>query len=263
MKGLLLFDIDGVIRDVANSYRQAVQETVKHFSHWLPELKDIDNLKAEGLWNNDWDASLELIKRHQAEKGTPITLPSRTDLIRIFNDFYFGQNPQGDPNLWKGFIKEERLLVDKTFFDEITANQITWGFVSGAETVSAKFLLEERIGLKNPPLVAMEDAPEKPNPLGLINLSKTLLNSDLGPGKAPIAYLGDTVADIETIKRARNQVPGQQFLSIGVAPPHLHGINQKIARQIYEDNLKKAGANGIINSTNNALEYFLRWLDSH
>ena len=27
--GLILFDIDGVIRDVTNSYRMAIQETVK------------------------------------------------------------------------------------------------------------------------------------------------------------------------------------------------------------------------------------------
>ncbi len=29
--GLILFDIDGVIRDVTNSYRLAIQETVNFF----------------------------------------------------------------------------------------------------------------------------------------------------------------------------------------------------------------------------------------
>ena len=63
-KGLILFDIDGVIRNVSNSYRLAVQKTVLHFCGWEPSSQDIDNLKNEGIWNNDWDLSLELIKRY-------------------------------------------------------------------------------------------------------------------------------------------------------------------------------------------------------
>mgnify|MGYP001479858217 CR=1 FL=1 len=45
---ILLFDIDGVIRDVAGSYRRALQETVAHYSGWRPDASDIDRLKAEG-----------------------------------------------------------------------------------------------------------------------------------------------------------------------------------------------------------------------
>ena len=56
--GLILFDIDGVIRDVTNSYRLAIQETVHFFSEWRPSIEDIDSIKSEGSWNNDWDLSL-------------------------------------------------------------------------------------------------------------------------------------------------------------------------------------------------------------
>ena len=62
-KGLILFDIDGVIRDVSESYRLAVKKTVYSFCGWEPSSLDIDNLKNEGIWNNDWDLTLELIKR--------------------------------------------------------------------------------------------------------------------------------------------------------------------------------------------------------
>ena len=55
-RAVLLFDIDGVIRDVAGSYRRAIVETVQHFSGWAPELDAIDALKGEGRWNNDWQA---------------------------------------------------------------------------------------------------------------------------------------------------------------------------------------------------------------
>ena len=86
---VLLLDIDGVIRDVAGSYRRAVQETVKHYSGWFPSAADIDALKGEGAWNNDWDASLELLRRSGA------VLPERQALIKVFSGFYFGGDPEG------------------------------------------------------------------------------------------------------------------------------------------------------------------------
>ena len=61
--GLILFDIDGVIRSVENSYRLSLKKTVYKFSGWEPSYMDIDNAKNEGIWNNDWDLSLEFIKR--------------------------------------------------------------------------------------------------------------------------------------------------------------------------------------------------------
>ena len=68
---ILLFDIDGVIRDVAGSYRRALQETVAHYSGWRPDASDIDRLKAEGSWNTDWDASLELLRRRVLGEPVP------------------------------------------------------------------------------------------------------------------------------------------------------------------------------------------------
>ena len=69
--GLILFDIDGVIRSVENSYRLALKKTVFKFSGWEPSYQDIDNAKNEGVWNNDWDLSMELIKRYKKKKLKP------------------------------------------------------------------------------------------------------------------------------------------------------------------------------------------------
>ena len=114
MRGILLFDIDGVIRDVADSYRLAIQETVNHFCQWRPTLKNIDQLNGEGCWNNDWDTSLELIRRRKDFEKLKIGLPSRNNLIRKFNDFYFGgELGHEDHEKWNGFIKNEKLLVNK------------------------------------------------------------------------------------------------------------------------------------------------------
>ena len=259
-KALVLFDIDGVVRDVENSYRLALQETVNHFSKWRPSNQVIDSLKSEGNWNNDWDASLELIRRRKALNKLKIKLPSRDNLIREFSKFYFGSNPDNqDHTKWNGFIKNEKLLVNKEFFDKLTEQEVGWGFVSGAEPPSAKFVLEHRIGLIAPPLIAMGDAPDKPNPEGLIRLGEQLLSKPLGKGTPPIAYVGDTVADVLTIGRARKKCPNQRFTSFAVAPPHLHKKANIKERTVYEYQLKKAGADEILLSTHDIIKHISNW----
>ncbi len=253
-KGLILFDIDGVIRDVSNSYRLAVKKTVCSFCGWEPSSLDIDNLKNEGIWNNDWDLSLELITRFTKERNSSIMPPKKEEIIKIFEKLYFGCSPDKDYSKWSGFIKNEEILVNKDLFKTLTNNDILWGFVSGAEVPSAKFVLEERLNLKNPPLIAMGDAPDKPNPTGFIELAQSLLKHELSAASPPIAYVGDTIADINTVINAREKIPEQVFISIGIAPPHLHSANNEKERIKYECNLEAAGADLLIKSINDLLK---------
>jgi len=254
---VLLLDIDGVIRDVGGSYRRALAETVHHYSGWRPDAATIDSLKAEGRWNNDWDASLELLRRRD-----PSSLPPFEALVEVFSGYYFGGDPEGDPGQWQGFIGDEPLLVDGGFFAGLSAAGIAWGFVSGAEPPSARYVLEQRLGLSDPPLIAMGDAPDKPDPTGLLRLAAHLLarhgGTGLGPQAPPIAYLGDTVADVQTVIQARRQRPDQPFISLAVAPPHLHGSS---ARTSYENQLREAGADLVLSHTPEALFWLQRALD--
>ena len=254
--GLILFDIDGVIRSVENSYRLSLQKTVYKFTAWEPSYLDIDSAKNEGIWNNDWDLSLELIKRHSKQNKLSPKIPTRKEIVKCFSSFYFGGDPNKDSKNWSGFIKNEELLVDKQFFDTLQKNGIIWGFVSGAECASAKFVLEKRLKLKSPPLISMGDAPEKPNPEGFIKLSKKLLGDKLGPSNIPIAYVGDTVADVKTVINARKEFPSQKFISIGLAPPHLHLKSRLKERNSYESNLRKAGAEIILKSVNDLKKFY-------
>ena len=246
--GLILFDIDGVIRSVENSYRLSLKKTVYKFTGWEPSYIDIDNAKNEGIWNNDWDLSLEFIKRFKKKGDFNIEIPTREDIVKCFEEFYFGGDPNEDSKYWSGLITNEELLVDKKFFDLLESNGIIWGFVSGAESASAKFVLEKRLGLKSPPLISMGDAPDKPDPKGFIKLSKKLLGDKLGASNIPIGYVGDTIADINTVMNAKKEIPSQKFISIGIAPPHLHSKSRLKERNAYEKNLQKAGAELILNS---------------
>jgi HAD superfamily phosphatase len=248
--GLILFDIDGVIRSVENSYRLSLKKTVYKFSGWEPSYIDIDNAKNEGIWNNDWDLSLEFIKRFKKKGNLNLEIPPKEKIVKCFERFYFGGDPNKDSKYWSGFIKNEELLVDKKFFDFLESNGMIWGFVSGAESASAKFVLEKRLGLNSPPLISMGDAPDKPDPKGLIKLSKRLLGDNLGSSSIPIGYVGDTIADVNTVMNAKKEIPSQKFISIAIAPPHLHSKSRLNERHSYEENLKDAGADLILKSIN-------------
>lgn len=236
-RALLLFDIDGVIRDVGGSYRRAIAATVQHYGAPAPSQATIDSLKAEGCWNNDWEASRELLRRSGV-----VPLPPFAAVVEVFNGFYFGGDPDGEPSQWQGFIREEPLLVERDFFAGISAAGLAWGFVSGAEPPSARFVLEDRLGLRAPPLVAMGDAPDKPDPTGLLALA-TRLEGDGGP--LPLAYVGDTVADVLTVVRARSADPRRSLRAIGVLPPH-RGAEGPAGP--YGDQLRAAGADLVLAS---------------
>ena len=111
--GIILFDIDGVIRSVENSYRLSLKKTVFEFCGWEPNYKDIDNAKNEGIWNNDLDLSLELIKRNIKSKNANLKPPERKDIVSCFEKFYFGCNHNKNAIDWSGFIRNEELLVER------------------------------------------------------------------------------------------------------------------------------------------------------
>jgi len=257
-RAVLLFDIDGVIRDVGGSYRRAIVETVHHFSGQRPDAGAIDTLKSEGCWNNDWEASLELLRR-----SGHAPLPAFETLVEVFGAFYFGGDPEGDPSLWQGFIGSEPLLVEAKFFAALTRANVAWGFVSGAEPPSCRYVLETRLGLGSPPLIAMGQAPDKPDPTGLLRLASQLSGAAMDGASPPIAYLGDTVADVLTVQRARQQCPDARFLSLVVAPPHLQVPEAQEQRTAYEARLIEAGADVVLPSTQ-ALEpeALLGWLSA-
>lgn len=268
---------------MGGSYRRAIVETVHHYSGVRPDPAAIDALKAEGCWNNDWEASLELLRRHHVSAAAPGSvaaagiaatgiaaaggvgaadpfplptfeeLPAFEELVAVFNRFYFGGDPDGDPAGWGGFIGDEPLLVDRSLFDALTAAEVAWGFVSGAEPPSARFVLQRRLGLQDPPLIAMGDAPDKPDPSGFLRLAAALVGP-LGAASAPVAYLGDTVADVLTVQRARQQSPEQRFLALAVAPPHLQRPEAAARRGPYEAQLRQAGADAVIPATQAVLE---------
>jgi HAD superfamily phosphatase len=246
MSAIVLFDIDGVIRDVGNSYRRALADTVSEFTNgaYRPTAIDIDKLKGEGRWNNDWEASQELIYRYFESQGqTRSTIDLDYDrIVAYFQSKYRGT----DPINWNGYICDEPILASLGYFESLTAANLPWGFFSGATKGSASYILERRLGLISPVLVAMEDAPGKPDPQGLfMAVAKLgLQHQNLDP--LPIIYVGDTVADMQTIANARAVNSDRDFYAVGVLPPHILANAAQI--DSYRDSLNRSGANLVINN---------------
>jgi HAD superfamily phosphatase len=242
---ILIFDIDGVVRDVGGSYRRALADTVEQFTQgaYRPTQMEIDTLKAEGIWNNDWEASQELVYRYFESQGKSRQVDGveadgaialdYAEIVAFFQSRYRGT----DPVNWNGYICQEPLLLQRAYLDGLTQAGIRWGFFSGATTGSARYVLEKRLGLEAPVLVAMEDAPGKPDPTGLL---QTLRLLDGEETIAPVLYAGDTVADMYTVNHARQLVGDRRWIGVGILPPHVQESEARCAA--YAATLKQAGA---------------------
>jgi HAD superfamily phosphatase len=239
-RALVIFDIDGVVRDVSGSYRRAIADAVEHFTAgaFRPNSVDIDSLKSEGVWNNDWQASEELVCRYFEGIGrsrTEIAL-NYEELVAFFQSRYRGPDEQN----WTGYICDEPLLLSPAYLESLTAGGIVWGFFSGAMRDEAAYVLSGKLGLDSPVLVAMEDAPGKPDPTGLFAAIEQLENLHGLAKNLPVIYAGDTVADIYTVIKARQLQPSRVWLGMGILPPHV--LDDAVRREAYAAALKNAGA---------------------
>lgn len=190
---VLVFDMDGVLVEVSESYREAIRETVRHFTGALVSHDTIQNFKNAGGWNNDWLLSQRLIE--DLGRSVPYA-----EVVEYFNQVFLGKN--GD-----GLIGRERWLPSSGLLDELRRSAALAIF-----TGRAKYELDitlERNAVEGcfEFIVTDDSVPNpKPAPDGL------LLIQNRYPAKT-IWYLGDTVDDARSAQAA-----GVPF--IGVSTPH-------------------------------------------
>ncbi len=249
MQIAVVFDFDGVVRDLGGSLRRALGDTVEKFTGDLlpeavrPTVEQIDALKQEGLWNNDWLGSQELIYRAAEAQGrarSEIEISFET-IVNYFQSRYRGQGE--GPDQWDGYITSEPLLIDQEYLNRLTQAQIPWGFFSGAPRGSVDYVLLRRLGLQEPITFVMEDGPEKPDPTGLMTVVKGL-ELQWGRSMEWIAYCGDTNSDMRTVIQARSAYPGYRWYGVGILPPHLW--DRPEAQVQYRDSLQQAGADIVV-----------------
>src|SRR4051794_24006467 len=89
MKPVLVFDMDGVLVDVSESYRATIVETVRHFTGREVARETIQDYKNEGGWNNDWALSQRLIL-----DVSGMDVPYST-VVEVFQSYFFGPKKDG------------------------------------------------------------------------------------------------------------------------------------------------------------------------
>ncbi len=87
VKDLLIFDMDGVLVDVTESYRATIQATVKHFTGDEPSREEIQDWKNRGGWNDDWQLSTRMIQERGGK--TPYD-----EVVDYFQKLFHGDGTQ-------------------------------------------------------------------------------------------------------------------------------------------------------------------------
>ena len=242
---LLIFDMDGVLVDVTESYRQTIIETVGQFTGVEITHREIQAAKNRGGSNNDWDLSLELIR----ERGGA---PTREEVMAAFQRIYLGENPstfaQGgpfgsaqdgerksnreqQPNRNNGLIARERWLPRDHLLERLS-QRFHFALFTGRERWEAQFTLAKfASGIRFDPIVGMEDVQfEKPNPEGLLKIVEQVKPSEL-------FYIGDVMDDCLAARAAA--VP-----FIGVVSPQ-----NPLAAEL-EALFRKGGAQAVVPDIN-------------
>ncbi len=214
---VIVFDMDGVLVEVSRSYREAIRETVLHFTGELVSHDLIQDFKNQGGWNNDWLLSHRFI----LDRGKQVDY---ADVVEHFNRIFLGEN--GD-----GLIRFEEWMPQNGLLERLS-KRVQLAIFTGRANFEADVTLERYAGgVTFDPLITDDSVPNpKPAPDGLLLIKQRC------PDKI-IWYLGDTVDDARSAQAA-----GVPF--IGVSTPH-NPRHAEIA-----DILKRFGAMAVISDIN-------------
>ncbi|MFH1521306.1 MAG: histidinol-phosphate transaminase [Candidatus Micrarchaeota archaeon] len=190
----IIFDVDGVLVDVTQSYREAIKQTVKAIGGIEVSNKDIEKIKQKPNSNNDWDVCYALVYGIDNLKSVDRSSKSYLELKEKFQEIYLG-------NL-RGF---ETSLIDVTLLQKLVSDGYKLGIVTSRPRAEALYVLDRLMpGIFDPNcIIALEDcSKEKPNPKPLLLAKKRIC--------CPNAfYVGDTINDALAAKAA-----GMKFVSV-------------------------------------------------
>jgi HAD superfamily phosphatase len=185
---LLVFDMDGVLVDVTESYRESIQQTVQHFTGVAPTREQIQEFKNQGGWNDDWKLSHHLIT------GVGFDVPFET-VKDHFQSIFLG-----------GLIHREQWIAKPGILESL-AEQFDFALFTGRPLSDAKITLDRfATAFTFAPQVGMYEVERhKPDPEGLLRIREAGL-------RPALYYIGDTVDDARCARAA-----GIPF--IGIAAP--------------------------------------------
>jgi HAD superfamily phosphatase len=189
---LLVFDMDGVLVDVTESYRETIARTVAHFTGVEPTREEIQDYKNRGGFNDDWKLTHHII----SSAGVAATLDQ---VVEHFQQLFLGNGADG-------LILRERWVARPGVLEKLN-QRFRFAIFTGRPKAEVELTLNRFAPkLVFDPIIGMfEVANRKPAPDGLVEIR----NASAGP---KLYYIGDTPDDARCARAA--EVP-----FIGVAAP--------------------------------------------
>ena len=184
---LLVFDMDGVLADVTESYRETIARTVAHFTGVEIAPERVQDYKNRGGFNDDWKLTHYIV----AEAGVEVPFERVKD---CFQRLFLG-----------GLMLRERWVAQPGLLRRL-AERFDMAILTGRPRAEADLTLKRFAGaVVFHPMVCMgETRNPKPHPEGLLEI--------VGGRPSSAFYVGDTVDDAQCARAA-----GVPF--IGVAAP--------------------------------------------
>lgn len=222
MTPVLVFDMDGVLVDVSESYRATIVETVRHFTGQEVPRDRIQDYKNQGGWNNDWALSQRLILDLS---GTEVPYDT---VVEVFQSYFFGPEK-------KGLVMRERWIPSENLLQELSADY-PLAIFTGRLLDEAQFTLRRFVPELQWSMIVADDtvARSKPAPDGLLDISAAHTGREL-------LYFGDTVDDARSASAAKVRF-------VGVA----HANNPKHDELVHL--LRSEGAEAVIENINDIRE---------
>lgn len=195
MKEMIVFDVDGVLAEVSESYREGVVATVEHFTGKRITRELVQVYKNRGGFNNDWLLSQKI----SSDLG--VEVPYET-VVTEFNKLFFGTNKDGLISRESWFPKPGLLeRLSKTYDLALFTGRLKYELDITLQRFAPNTLFD--------PVICAEHVTEgKPSPEGLKMIQQR------SPGRE-LFYVGDTVDDARSSRAA-----GVPFIGI-VADSHL------------------------------------------
>jgi HAD superfamily hydrolase (TIGR01548 family) len=192
-RDLIVFDMDGVLVDVSQSYRESIVQTVKHFTGHEVSHSAIQGYKNSGGWNNDWALSQRIVH----DFGVEVEYDR---VVEVFNAIFLGSGDE------EGLIARERWIAAPGLLERMSERFDFAIFTGRLRTETDITLQRFAKSYRFDPIVAADDvAKPKPAPDGLRRIAEQC------PGRK-LWYVGDTVDDARSAHAA-----GITF--IGIAAP--------------------------------------------
>jgi HAD superfamily phosphatase len=178
LKHVLVFDMDGVLVDVTDSYRETIIRTVEIFTGKVISHDRIQKYKNHGGYNNDWLLSQKICR----DLGVEVDYDT---IVDHFMDLFINQ----------GLINRERWIPRSGLLEKLS-EKFELAIFTGRSTMEATITLKREGWVDRFLLVTATDVErEKPFPDGLLKIAA------LRPGKL-LTYVGDTVDDARAAKSA-------------------------------------------------------------